>query len=51
VVVAELPPTPTPILTSEQEQIGTITVLVFVGIVSVIIGFSVRWLIHGAKST
>ena len=49
VVLAELVPTATPNLTSEQEQIGTITVLVFLGIVVVIIGFAIRWMIRAAK--
>jgi hypothetical protein len=49
VVVAELVPTSTPNLTSEQEQIGTITVLVFVGIVVAVIGFAIRWMIRAAK--
>jgi len=49
VVVAELVPTSTPNLTSEQEQIGTITVLIFVGIVAMIITFAIRWVIRTAK--
>jgi len=49
VVLAELVPTSTPNLTSEQEQIGTITVLIFVGIVVIIIVFAVRWMIRTAK--
>jgi hypothetical protein len=49
VVIAELPPTPTPNLTSEQEQIGTITVLIFVGIVVIFIGLAVRWMIRAAR--
>ena len=48
--MAELVPTSTPNLTSEQEQIGTITVLIFVGIVVAIIAFAVRWMIRAAKS-
>jgi hypothetical protein len=42
-------PTSTPNLTSEQEQIGTITVLVFVGIIVAVIGFAVRWMIRATK--
>jgi hypothetical protein len=49
VVIAELVPTATPNLTSEQEQIGTITVLVFVTIVAIIIVFAIRWMIRAAK--
>jgi hypothetical protein len=49
VVIAELVPTATPNLTSEQEQIGTITVLVFVGIVAVIIVFAVRWMVRAGR--
>jgi hypothetical protein len=49
VVLAELVPTSTPNLTSEQEQIGTITVLIFLGIVVMIIAFAIRWMIRAAK--
>ena len=50
VVIAELVPTATPNLTSEQEQIGTITVLIFVGLVVILIVFSVRWMIRGRRA-
>jgi hypothetical protein len=44
-------PTSTPNLTSEQEQIGTITVLTFVGIVVVIIAFAIRWMVRTARQS
>jgi uncharacterized repeat protein (TIGR01451 family) len=47
VVAVELPPTPTPRLTSEQERLGTVTILVFVGIVAAVVTSSVVWLIRG----
>lgn len=46
VVVAELPPTPTPNLTSEEERLGTATVLVFVGLLVAVIASSVTWLVR-----
>jgi hypothetical protein len=46
VVIAELPPTPTPNLTTEQERVGSFTVLVFVGFVLVIVVLSVIWLVR-----
>jgi hypothetical protein len=46
VAVAELPPTPTPNLTSEEERLGTATVLVFVGLLVVVIATSLTWLVR-----
>jgi uncharacterized repeat protein (TIGR01451 family) len=51
VVVAELPPTPTPNLSTEQEVIGTITVLIFVGLVVAIIILVVVWVVRNVKNT
>jgi uncharacterized repeat protein (TIGR01451 family) len=50
VVAVELPPTPTPKLTSEEERLGTVTVLVFVGIVLAVVTSSVVWLVRGRKA-
>jgi uncharacterized repeat protein (TIGR01451 family) len=50
VVAAELPPTPTPNLSTEQEVIGTVTVLIFVVIVVAIIIAAVVWIVRTARS-
>jgi len=50
VAIAELPPTPTPNLTSAQEQLGTLTILIFVAMTLGIVVWSVVWLIRGRKN-
>jgi hypothetical protein len=36
-------------LNTEQVRIGTITVLIFVGMVVILIAVSIRWLVRGAR--
>jgi hypothetical protein len=48
--MAELPPTPTPVLTTEQEQIGTITVLVFSAFAILVVLLAVFWMVRRGKS-
>jgi uncharacterized repeat protein (TIGR01451 family) len=50
VVAAELPPTPTPNLSTEQEVVGTVTVLIFVSLVVGVIAFAVVWMVRNGKS-
>lgn len=50
VVIVELPPTPTPKLSSEQEQLGTITVLIFVGFTVAIVIFAVVWMVRRMRA-
>jgi len=45
VVLAELPPTATPNLTSQQEQLGSLTVWIFVGFTLIIVVLAVVWIL------
>ena len=45
VVLAELPPTATPNLTSQQEQLGSLTVWIFVGFTLLIVFLAVVWML------
>jgi len=45
VVLAELPPTATPNLTSQQEQLGSLTVWIFVGFTLVIVFLAMVWML------
>ena len=53
IVAGELPPTveptATPNLNAEQVRIGTITVLIFCGLVVLLIAFAIRWMVRGGK--
>jgi len=50
VVLVELPPTPTPNLSTEQERLGTVTVLIFSGIVVALAVWALIWLIRGKRT-